>query len=272
MLNDKSRPTQEDLLADILYDDTKFFDENENDDGSLLSTSKLLKSKKEIQRLKKKAREDSIKYKDETPEERKLRIRAEAQEEEYIAACHAASRALVRPPGAPEPTDEMPGTWIETVVAVDRVQKIIKGGSIMSYRVLVVVGNAQGAGGFGIGKAADPGTATTRAIREAKKNIIVVDRYKNTALVHSVEGKHNSCRVVLRAVPPGWGTKGGKVVKTILEQMGISDCTGKAVGRRHPYAVVRATFKALARHTSVADISRSRGRRVLDVMWRSGKE
>eukprot|EP00615_Pteridomonas_danica_P008349 CAMPEP_0114358844 /NCGR_PEP_ID=MMETSP0101-20121206/22570_1 /TAXON_ID=38822 ORGANISM="Pteridomonas danica, Strain PT" /NCGR_SAMPLE_ID=MMETSP0101 /ASSEMBLY_ACC=CAM_ASM_000211 /LENGTH=400 /DNA_ID=CAMNT_0001502087 /DNA_START=1 /DNA_END=1203 /DNA_ORIENTATION=+ len=260
MLKDKSREKQDEFLKNILEDNNK--DENH--------VFELISSKKEKQ-MKLKAKADAIKYKDEKEEDRIIRVRAEAIEEEYLARCREASKALVRPPDSPELTDDMPGNWIESIVAVDRVQKIIKGGSIMSYRVLVVVGNAKGAGGFGVGKAADPGTATTRAVREAKKNIIVVDRYKNTALVHSVEGSHNSCRVVLRAVPPGRGGKAGKVVSTILEQMGIADFTGKAHGRRQPAAVVRATFKALARHTSLADISRSRGRRILDVQWQAGK-
>ena len=178
----------------------------------------------------------------------------------------------------------------------------------MSYRVLVVVGNAQGAGGFGVGKALDPASATARAIRAAKKQLVVVDRFKQTALVHSVEGRHNSCRVVLRAVPPGKGQKGGNVAKAILTQMGIRDVTAKATGRRHPFAVVRvsrggaapgeknvgekplrrredapphafgpcsfvepqAIFKALARHTSLAEVSRTRGRRILEMEWRRG--
>jgi len=136
-------------------------------------------------------------------------------------------------------TDQLPGEWVETIVAVDRVQKIITGGSIMSYRVLVVVGNGNGAGGYGVGKALDPAAATARAIRAAKKSLVTVDRFKMTSLVHSCEGKHNSCRVVLRAVPPGYGMKGSRTTQAILTSMGIGDCTAKAVGRRTPFAVVR---------------------------------
>jgi len=135
----------------------------------------------------------------------------------------------------------------------------------------VVVGNAHGAGGFGVGKALDPATATARAIREAKKHLIIVDRYKNTALAHSVEGRNNNCKVVLRAVPPGFGLKGGKVAEAILTQMGIADCTAKAHGRRTPINVVRATFKALARHSSLADFARLRGRRIMELEWRRGR-
>ena len=83
----------------------------------------------------------------------------------------------------------------------------------------------------------------THPLLSAKKNLVVVDRFKNAGLVHSVEGRHNNCKVVLRAVPPGYGMKGSRTAKAVLTQMGISDCTAKAHGRRNPFSVVRALFK-----------------------------
>mmetsp|Transcript_56614 Transcript_56614/g.156711 ORF Transcript_56614/g.156711 Transcript_56614/m.156711 type:complete len:142 (+) Transcript_56614:737-1162(+) len=140
----------------------------------------------------------------------------------------------------------------------------------MTYRTLVVVGNAQGAGGFGMGRGANPAEAVARGIRSAKKNLVVVDRFKNAGLVHTVEGRHNNCKVVLRAVPPGYGMKGSRTAKAVLTQMGISDCTAKAHGRRNAFSVVRAMFKALARHQSLAQIARLRGRRIVELEWRRG--
>lgn len=180
---------------------------------------------------------------------------------------------------------------------------------MMTYRTLVVVGNAQGAGGFGMGRGANPAEAVARGIRSAKKNLVVVDRFKNAGLVHTVEGRHNNCKVVLRAVPPGYGMKGSRTAKAVLTQMGISDCTAKAHGRRNAFSVVRvgwrgfavrgepgcniptvccrccllfkcvspptspplqAMFKALARHQSLAQIARLRGRRIVELEWRRG--
>lgn len=164
----------------------------------------------------------------------------------------------------------LPGMWASTIIKVDRVQKVIKGGVIMTYRTLVVVGNGTGAGGYGMGRGKTPAEAAARAVRNAKNNLVVVDRYKNAALTHNLEGRHNNLKVVLRAVPPGYGLKGSPMAQQILLQMGISDCTAKAHGRRHPYAVVRALFKALARHTTLHDVSRTRGRRILDLEWRRG--
>ena len=77
-------------------------------------------------------------------------------------------------------------------------------------------------------------------------------------------------QVVLRAVPPGYGLRGGPVAKAILTQMGIADCTAKAHGRRTPIAVVRSVFKALARHQSLHEVARARGRRIVELEWRRG--
>ena len=85
----------------------------------------------------------------------------------------------------------------------------------MTYRTLVVVGNANGAGGFGMGRGANPAEAVARGIRSAKRNLVVVDRFKNAGLVHTVEGRHNNCKVVLRAVPPGYGMKGSRTAKAV---------------------------------------------------------
>ena len=79
-------------------------------------------------------------------------------------------------------------------------------------------------------------------------------------------------QVVLRAVPPGYGMKGGRIARAILKQFGIADCTAKAVGRRKPFSVVRAIFKALARHESLSTIARTRGRRIIEMEWRRGAQ
>lgn len=173
-------------------------------------------------------------------------------------------------PTMDEDDGKLPGKWAETIVSVDRVQKVTTGGVEMTYRTLVVIGNANGAGGFGMGRAQSPPDSVARALRAARKNIVVLDRFKNASLVHSVEGRHNNCKVILRAVPPGYGMKGGRIARAVLTQMGISDFTAKAHGRRKPFSVVRAIFKALARHQSLSEISKARGRRIIELEWRKG--
>lgn len=168
----------------------------------------------------------------------------------------------------PVPEDDKPavlGRWAETIVRVDRVQKVVPGGTIMKYRALVVVGNLMGAGGYGHGKGASPQEAVARASRAAKNDLHFVDRYMNCALTHDVRGSHNNCTVDIFATQPGFGMKGGRLGRAILTQLGFSSFTIKAYGRRTPASNVYATFNALANLQSVEDIARKRGRRILEI-------
>jgi len=161
--------------------------------------------------------------------------------------------------------EEVIGKWAETIVKVDRVQKVVRGGTIMKYRALVVVGNLMGAGGFAYGKGALPADAVSRASKKAKRNLFFSERYKGCALTHDVRGKHNSCIVDILSVPPGYGNFGGALGRAILTQMGFSAFTIKGRGRRSPASFVYATFDALRKMQSVADVARKRGRRILEV-------
>jgi len=93
------------------------------------------------------------------------------------------------------------GRWAEHVVKVDRVQRVVKGGSVMKYRALVVCGNLMGAGGFAYGKGATPQEAIARASRKSKKRLFFIDRFKGVALAHDVQGKHNNCLVPIHLRP-----------------------------------------------------------------------
>jgi small subunit ribosomal protein S5 len=155
--------------------------------------------------------------------------------------------------------------WSETVIRVDRVQKVTKGGTILRYRCLVVGGNTKGFAGFGIGKAGGPQEAAALASRLCKKNIFFTPRYLGSGLTHDLVGKHNSCRVYLRAVPPGFGLRGHDLIQEILTSFGISDCVAKSHGNRNIYNVVYATFKALLTHDSIEDIAMRRGKRLINL-------
>ena len=171
----------------------------------------------------------------------------------------------------PHPTISNPfnpaprGDWAETIVKVDRVQKVTRGGVIMKYRSLVVAGNNKGAGGYGVGKGESPREALLLASRDARRSLVFVDRYEGTALTSDCVGKHNGCKVVIRAVPPGYGMKAGRLVREILLQFGISDASAKAYGNRNPYSVVRATMKALKGHEGLEVIARKRGKRIMSL-------
>mmetsp|Transcript_2402 Transcript_2402/g.3475 ORF Transcript_2402/g.3475 Transcript_2402/m.3475 type:complete len:166 (+) Transcript_2402:1202-1699(+) len=147
----------------------------------------------------------------------------------------------------------------------DRTQKITKSGQITTYRTLVTVGNANGTGGFGMGRGASPDLSLKRAFREARKNLMYVDRYKMYGLNYPLYGEHNSLRVYIYPMKRGKGLRAGRVVEGILEGFGIADATAKSIGRRHPYSVVRATFNALNGHESLHEIALRRGRRLLSI-------
>ena len=163
------------------------------------------------------------------------------------------------------PNSELPpnAQWGETVVRMDRVQKVQRGGTIVRYRCLVIGGNLKGVAGFGIGKAAEPREATEAASRMCKRNIFFVDAYKNHGLTTDLVGKHNSCIVRLRSVPGYRGLKGHPLIRDILLYFGISSCSAKSHGNRNIYNVVYATFKAIMTHKSIEEYARARGKRFL---------
>ncbi|CAM9316562.1 unnamed protein product [Phaeothamnion confervicola] len=159
------------------------------------------------------------------------------------------------------------GDWAETIIDQDRVNKVMGGGRLMRWRALVVAGNNRGVGGFGMGKATNPKHAVLLASRAAKRlpNLIHVDRWKQSTLLHPVMGKHNNCRVYIRPRPPGEGITASGTIEAILTQMGIGSFSAKAVGNRNPYSVVRATFDALKRHRGLEDYALGRGKRILTI-------
>mmetsp|Transcript_19592 Transcript_19592/g.27191 ORF Transcript_19592/g.27191 Transcript_19592/m.27191 type:complete len:422 (+) Transcript_19592:235-1500(+) len=157
------------------------------------------------------------------------------------------------------------GEWGETVIQIDRVQKVQRGGTIVRYRCLMVGGNSNGCAGFGVGKAATPNEATEAASRMCRRNIFFVDRYNGHGITRDLGGRHNSCRIMLRATDPARGLRGHPLIREILVFFGVTNCSCKSWGNRNPFNVVRATFKALATHESLDDIAMKRGKRLLNV-------
>lgn len=157
------------------------------------------------------------------------------------------------------------GPWKIMVVKVGRVQKVERGGTKVSYRSLVIGGNCKGVAGFATGKGNTPQLATTAARRKCKRNIYFIQRpYQGSGLVHDLVGKHNSCKVILRSVSQGYGLRGNPLVQDILLAFGITDCSAKAYGRRNPYSVIYATFKALSNYEAIDDIALRRGQKFLN--------
>lgn len=167
-------------------------------------------------------------------------------------------------------TDEDPlqrayGPWSETIVRVDRVQKVQRGGTVVSYRALVIGGNLNGCAGFGVAKASAPNDAARLAAKVCKRNIFFIDRYLGTGLTSDLVGRQNSCKVTLWSVNPNRGLHGHPLVQEIMKYFGITDCTAKSHGNRNVYNVVRATFKAIMTHESLEDVAMKRGKRLMNL-------
>lgn len=162
-----------------------------------------------------------------------------------------------------DPNQKAHGEWGERLITVDRTTKLWRGGRLESYRALVVGGNLNGCGGFGVGKSNDASLAVEAASRLCKKNIFFVDRYQNDGLTRDLAGKQNSCKVQIRSNDSG--LYGNPLMREILKYFGITRASCKAFGNRNPFNVVRATFKALMTHESIEEIAMKRGKRLTSV-------
>lgn len=155
------------------------------------------------------------------------------------------------------------GDWSEMLITVDRNVKLWRGGRLESYRALVIGGNLNGCGGFGVGKSKQPIEAVAKASRVCKRNIFFVDRYQGDSLTRDLVGKQNNCKVVIRTTKEG--LRGNPLAKEILKRFGIVNASIKAYGRRTPYNVVQGTFKALMTHESIEEIALKRGKRLVSL-------
>jgi len=152
----------------------------------------------------------------------------------------------------------------EKMINVNRVTKVVKGGRIMSFAALAVVGDGDGAVGMGKGKAREVPLAVQKAMDEAKRGMVKVDLVNGT-LHHSVIGRHGAAKVLIQPALEGTGIIAGGAMRAIFEVMGITDITAKCIGSANAYNVVRATLNGLASTNSPATIAAKRGKTVEEI-------
>ena len=164
--------------------------------------------------------------------------------------------------------EERDSEFVDKLVHINRVAKVVKGGRRFGFAALVVVGDQKGRVGFGHGKAREVPDAIKKATDSAKRNLIRVPLREGRTLHHDVHGHHGAGRVFLRAAPPGTGIIAGGPMRAVFETLGVQDVVAKSLGTSNPYNMVRATFDALKREDSPRSVAARRGKKVSEIVTR----
>jgi small subunit ribosomal protein S5 len=152
----------------------------------------------------------------------------------------------------------------EKMVAINRVTKVVKGGRILGFAALTVVGDGDGAVGMGKGKSREVPVAVQKAMEEARRHMAKIS-LKDGTLHHSVSGRHGATKVLLSPAAAGTGVIAGGPMRAVFEVMGVTDVVAKTIGSTNPYNVVRATLNGLLAISTPAEIAAKRGKSVADI-------
>ena len=163
------------------------------------------------------------------------------------------------------PRNEAP-ELIEKVVYLNRVSKTVKGGRVMKFSALVVVGDGKGTGGYGLGKAAEVSEAILKGITDAKKNMVKISLADHGTIPHEVTGIFGAGKVLMRPAPEGTGVIAGGAVRAVMEAVGIRNITARCLRSNNPQNVVKATMAGLTALRSPEQIAAIRGKSVEEIV------
>jgi small subunit ribosomal protein S5 len=164
--------------------------------------------------------------------------------------------------------DERDSEFVDRLVHINRVAKVVKGGKRFGFAALVVVGDQKGRVGFGHGKAREVPEAIRKATDQAKRGLVRVSLREGRTLHHDVNGRHGAGKVVLRAAPAGTGIIAGGPMRAVFESLGVHDVVAKSLGSSNPYNLVRATFDALKHEDSPRSVAARRSLKVSQIQNR----
>lgn len=153
----------------------------------------------------------------------------------------------------------------EKMISVNRVTKVVKGGRIMGFAALTVVGDGEGGIGMGKGKAKEVPVSVQKAMDEARRNLVKVN-LKNGTLHHAVIGEHGAAKVYMQPASEGTGIIAGGPMRAIFEVMGVHNVLAKCIGSTNPYNMVRATINGLMSMNTPSEIAAKRGKTVEEIL------
>jgi small subunit ribosomal protein S5 len=175
------------------------------------------------------------------------------------------ARRSARAEAAKEETE-----FVEKLVSINRVAKVVKGGRRFGFAALVVVGDGRGRAGFGSGKAREVPEAIRKATEQAKRTMVRVPLREGRTLHHDVFGHFGAGKVVLRSAAAGTGIIAGGPMRAVFESLGVQDVVAKSIGTSNPHNMIKATFSALTGVSSPRDVAAKRGKKVGDIIGRRG--
>ena len=158
--------------------------------------------------------------------------------------------------------------FLDKLVHINRVAKVVKGGRRFAFAAIVVVGDQRGRVGHGAGKAREVPEAIRKATEAAKRALIRVPLRDGRTLHHDVKGRFGAGKVTLRAAPAGTGIIAGGPMRAVFETLGIKDIVAKSVGTSNPHNMIKATFEALGQLNSPRMVATRRGKKVGDLLGR----
>ena len=164
----------------------------------------------------------------------------------------------------PQASEERDDGLREKMVSINRVTKVVKGGRILGFAALTVVGDGDGGIGMGKGKSREVPVAVQKAMEEARRKMVKIS-LKSGTLQHAVIGEHGASRVLMQPASAGTGIIAGGPMRAVFEVMGVTDVLAKCLGSTNPYNVVRATLDGLTKMNTPAEVAAKRGKTVEEI-------